>query len=118
MIPVMINSLFDNNIDDLLNYNSTNLIQSSITVKSLAWKYEKEWRVCTHNPTILNNFTPYVLISNSVYPKSIYLGENIENHAQKMLVTIAKHILHIPVYKMKTKVNKNSLKLTKVLLSD
>lgn len=86
---------------------------SAIFNKNKCWKYEKEWRLWGYNVNFLFGKVddPHALIATDVKPKAIYLGEEISNYDEIALIEIAKNKLFVPVYKMKTKIRKNSFKL-------
>lgn len=90
---------------------------SALCNKSKAWSYEKEWRIWAYNSNRLNGRMddPYVLIGG-IKPAALYLGERITSYDERILLSIAKEDLHIPVYKMKTKMFKNSCRLEPELI--
>ena len=90
---------------------------SALCNKSKAWSYEKEWRVWAYNSNQLNGRIddPHVLIGE-INPIALYLGERITSYDERILMAIAKEDLHIPVYKMKTKMFKNSCRLEPELI--
>jgi len=90
---------------------------SALCNKHKSWSYEKEWRIWSYNSNALTGQLndPYVCIGN-VKPKAIYLGEKINPYEEQAILSIAKEKLHIPVYKMKTKMFKNRCRLQAELL--
>lgn len=79
--------------------------------KKTEWKYEKEWRlsVSTKRSFAERNESSYTKVGNLV-PNAIYLGEHIALRNENGLIKIAKK-KGIRVYKMKTLIARNTLKL-------
>lgn len=94
--------------DDKLRDRTHTLLCS----KQKAWSYEKEWRIWSYNmnPLIGQMLDKHVYLGK-VKPLAICLGEYISKYDEIALVEIAKTVLDIPVYKMKTQINRNSMKL-------
>ena len=101
-------TLIDGTHDDTLRDRTHTLLCS----KQKTWSYEKEWRIWSYNmnPLIGQMLDKHVYLGK-VKPLAICLGEYISKYDEIALVEIAKTILDIPVYKMKTQINRNSMKL-------
>ena len=101
-------TLIDSTHDDTLRDRTHTLLCS----KQKTWSYEKEWRIWSYNmnPLIGQMLDKHVYLGK-VKPLAICLGEYISKYDEIALVEIAKTILDIPVYKMKTQINRNSMKL-------
>ena len=80
--------------------------------KQKAWSYEKEWRIWSYNMnSLIGQVTDKHVCLGKVKPLSICLGEYISKYDEIALVEIAKTILDIPVYKMKTQTKRNGMRL-------
>lgn len=84
--------------DELLPFSSM------LLHKNECWKYEEEYRLCVQNfPLFLNGENKRYIEIGHCKPTAIYLGANIENSYEQILMRIAKE-KSIPVYKMKAKI--------------
>lgn len=84
----------------------------AFTLKSIVWKYEKEWRIICSSRQNLNS-----PISITVKPKSIFLGAKISNINRQILINIATQ-KKIPIYEMLLKDKSQSFLLEKKCLKE
>ena len=79
--------------------------------KKTDWKYEREWRLIAYNmnPFFLNQSIHYNI--GRFVPSAIYLGERISEYNRMILIAIARK-KGIRIYQMKSKMYKNTMKLT------
>lgn len=93
-------------------FSQTIPLYSTISVKQKVWAYEKEWRIWSYNsnPLAGNVSSKYVKLGYA-NPSAIYLGEYISEYDEIALKEIAQQRLNIPIYKMKSKMGRNTMKL-------
>ena len=104
-------------LEKLINYQYQNdermsMAYSALFNKSKDWEYEKEWRIWNYNMNVPQQH----MLLGKLKPVAIYLGEKISKYNEIALIKIAKDILEIPIYKMKTKIYKHNCKLVPVEL--
>jgi hypothetical protein len=89
-----------------------NDFHSAFACKHSSWSYEREWRIWSYNinPLIGKYEEKHVLLGYAK-PQAMYLGEFISEYDEIALTEIAKNILNIPIYKMKSVMGSNNMKL-------
>jgi hypothetical protein len=85
---------------------------SIVFLKNKAWSYEQEWRMVCPFPwyDFSRIHENHFLVGHSK-PKAIYLGEFISDYDKAVILHIAKNI-EIPVYKMKSDLNRKRHQLS------
>lgn len=91
-LPVKYSNDLPNNVDNKLEL---------IFTKSKEWSYEEEWRLVKPAEKCESQ-------SNIIAPIAIYLGSNMDEHAEKSIIEIAKG-KNIKIYKMYLKQNEFKL---------
>ena len=86
---------------------------SFVLYKSKDWKYEEEWRLIVPNHDSLCTHGKI----GTLIPKAVYLGEFISFNDEYTICSIAKN-KNIPIYKMKSSLDKKRFGLKKCKLTD